>query len=254
MKSRESAYKSFIANQNSRNDSSTNSAPITNTMYYGIVRSVEDPLNQGRIKVQIPDLDGNNPVAADKLPWCYYLFASNVQHIPKVDERVLITLENPWKKSIGRWWVGPILPNRNVSIPLDSIAISARPGNAIELKDNRDITLTTDSENNARENPVRADEVTLELDHAARRIAMDADEILLSSTNDQTIDEDGFSMPRGERLVELLDFMLEYMLLHTHPPNNKPIPVFETRIQSYRRQLERWLLNNKVRHKGSYEG
>lgn len=256
MKSKESAYKSFIANQNARSDLTTRSAPVTNTMYYGIVKSVTDPLSQGRIKVQIPGVDGNNPIDPDKLPWCYYLFASNIQHIPKVDERVLIVLENPWKKNVGRWWIGPVLPNRNVSIPIDSIALSARPGNAIELKDNRDVILTTDSANNAQETPRRTEEVTLHLDHEGKRLTLDADQILLSSTNDATIEgeTDGFSMPRGERLVELLDFMLEYMLLHTHPPNNKPIPVFEARIQSYRRQLERWLLNNKVRHKGSYEG
>lgn len=228
-------------------NSTSRPAQITRTIYIGEVVDNDDPLNLSRLKVYIEDIDFADRNNRARLPWCSYFFAQNIQHIPKIGEKVVVILENPWKKVQGRWWVGPTLDGRNVNVPLDSVALSARPGNVVELKDNKDINITTDSANTRRRN-----EVTIFMNDEDKKINIDADEVILSSTNAGERNEE-YSLPKGELLVELLDFMLETLMTHTHPPNSPPHPTFFERAITYKANLKSWLLNNKVKHKGNYE-
>lgn len=248
MSKRKSPYDALQSVLYRETHSSTRGANTTKIIYHGEVIDNDDPENKSRIKVYIEDIDIDTKKNKERLPWCQYFFGNNIHHIPKIGEKIAVILENPWEKVQGRWWIGPILDNRNVSIPLDSVAISGRFGNVVECLDNNDINIKTNSSATSRH-----DIVNIFMDDKSKKINIDADEVVLSSTNSGE-SEIEYSLPYGERLVELLDFILEILMTHQHPPNAAPNPTYWfEKANSYKAQLKSWLLNNKVRHKGHYE-
>ena len=84
------------------------SAKVTKFLFQGEVVDIGDPLSANRIKVYIPGIDDHLQSDKSKLPWANCLVFSNLQHLPKIGERVIVIFENPWKKNSGRWWIGPI--------------------------------------------------------------------------------------------------------------------------------------------------
>lgn len=233
----------FSKIQDSERTTVSRSAETTRIIYYGEVVENEDPQSRGRLRVFIPELDQAFANKKNQLAWCSYFFATNIQHIPKVGERVAIILENPWKKDHGRWWVGPVLEEGIVAVPLDSVALSARDNNSIELTDSGDVKLTTDK----TKDRLQA-EVTIILDKENESLRMSARDIVLESTVNAGGTE--YSVPYGERLVELLRFILQTMKTHSHPPNSPPTPDFFVQADRYLRQLDEWLINKNIRTRG----
>jgi hypothetical protein len=239
-----SAHRALVNAIRDQRESTSPVAHTTRVIYYGEVVENVDPDDRNRIRVFIEELDKPVEANKDKLAWCQYLFASNVQHIPKVGEHVAIILENPWKKDSGRWWVGPVFENRTIAVPLDAIGIAARSGNTITLQDNGNIEISTDT------NQPRLDaQCTIYLDRENEELRAAARDIVLESTI--TAGGDEFSVPYGERLVELLRFMLQVLKTHSHPPNGSPIPTFYPKADAYLKDLEDWLLNENVRTRGN---
>jgi len=241
---RQHPYDAFSKVLDDQQNTTSRSAEVTRTIYYGEVVENEDPLNRGRLRVYIRDLDRGVEKNKQQLAWCNYFFATNVQHIPKIGETVAIILENPWKKDHGRWWLGPIFDERFISIPLDSVAMAGRPGNTVELKDDGKIVLTTDV------NRDRLDaQANITMDRDENEIRVSSEDIIFESTANQAGDE--FAVPYGERLVELLRFILQTMKTHSHPPNSPPTPDFFVQADRYLRDLEDWLINKNVRTRGN---
>lgn len=254
---RKDAYDLWMDQLRRAGTETTRSAQTTRVLYYAEVVDVADPREQNRIRVFIPDLDVKLEKNKEQLPWCQYLFASNIQHTPKVGEQVAVILENPWKKSHGRWWLGPIFSGRTVAIPIDAIGLAGRPGNSIELHDNGNIELSTDTnkDNFQAESAMIFDKAEEELRAIARDIVLDST-IKSRSGRGNTAEAgneeagDEYSLPYGERLVELLRFILQTLKTHSHPPNAPPKPTFFAKATEYQVRMEDWLLNKNVRTRG----
>lgn len=243
MKSKRNHYQDFSDVISERQTSLSKQANATTAIYYGRCVDNRDPKDQGRIKIYIPKIDHKYRNEQDRLPWCEPFFTSKIQYIPKPGETVAIILEDQWKKNVGRKWMGPVFGNRNISIPLESVALTARPGNTIELTDDGNLILTRDSANDDRR---REASLTI-TEEEARTIAENI--ILDSRVADDSREE--YALPYGERLVELLRFILSAMLSHSHPPNTPPTPEEWTRTAiEYRAKLDDWLLNKNVRTRG----
>lgn len=216
-------------------------ANTTRIVYRGEVVDNNDPQNKSRIKIYIPDVDVAFETKKSQLPWCSYFFTTNINHIPNIGEEVVVLLENPWKKDHARWWIGPVRNERFVQIPLNSVSVSARPGNTIELKDDKDIELTTDVTSDTPS-------ASIEMSDANSEIRISSRDIILNSTVNENGEE--YAVPYGENLVELLRFILQTLKSHSHPPNSPPTPDFFVQADRYMRDLETFLLNRHVRTRG----
>jgi hypothetical protein len=77
------------------------------TIFYGEVISIDDPIDGGRIKVKLPDLD--NKKNLDDLPWCYPIIPKFIHQYPKVGEVVRILIEDIKYPEKGRFWTGSVI-------------------------------------------------------------------------------------------------------------------------------------------------
>lgn len=244
MKSRKNSFQNFKDMVHDRESSITSNAQTTPVIYYGEVVENRDDQNKGRIKIFVPKIDYVYAEEQDRLPWASSLFPSNLQHIPKVGETVAVLLENPWKKSMGRWWIGPIFDERTVAIPLDAVALVARPGNGIMMDDDGNLKLTL----NVSEDTPPAD-LNMTQTEGESEMRLRANDIILDSLENPGGNE--YSVPYGERLIELLQFILQTMMTHSHPPSAPPVPDFFTPANRYLDLLrDGWLTNENVRTRG----
>lgn len=81
------------------------------TISGGIVVSVTDPKQLGRIKVRIkgsPNKGGDDGTTDDNLPWAFPLLPKHIWVQPKKDEAVLIFLMDENKPTADRLYMGPI--------------------------------------------------------------------------------------------------------------------------------------------------
>ena len=84
--------------------------------YYGIVVSIDDPYDAGRIRVRIEGVDNDVPQATELndpikggLPWCQPLMPKFINVIPKVGETVKIAVFDYRNKKIRREYIGPVI-------------------------------------------------------------------------------------------------------------------------------------------------
>ena len=92
--------------------------PVSRTIYYGEVISIDDPTEGGQIQVKIPDLD--NKTGNDQLPWCYPLLPKFFHIYPKVGEYVRVFLEDVNYPQRSRFWIGSVI-SQPQKIGFDSI-------------------------------------------------------------------------------------------------------------------------------------
>lgn len=84
--------------------------------FYGIVVSIDDPFDAGRIRVRIDGVDNDVPQATELidpnkggLPWCQPLLPKFINVVPKVGETVKIAVFDYRNKKIRREYVGPVI-------------------------------------------------------------------------------------------------------------------------------------------------
>ncbi|MFW9875193.1 MAG: hypothetical protein ACFFG0_18970 [Candidatus Thorarchaeota archaeon] len=59
-----------------------------------------------------------------------------------------------------------------------------------------------------------------------------------------------YSVPFGERISEVLEWLIQIMMTHSHPPNAAAIPDFHQKAQAYLNNLRNgWANNPNFRHK-----
>lgn len=84
--------------------------------FYGLVVSIEDPYDAGRIRVRIEGID-NDVIQANELndpkngglPWCEPLMPKYINVVPKVGEVVKIAVFDYRNKKIRREYIGPVI-------------------------------------------------------------------------------------------------------------------------------------------------
>lgn len=84
--------------------------------FYGIVVSIDDPFDAGRIRVRIEGVD-NNISREDELkdpregglPWCQPLLPKFINVVPKQGETVKVTVHDYRNKKIRREYIGPVI-------------------------------------------------------------------------------------------------------------------------------------------------
>jgi hypothetical protein len=127
---------------------------------------------------------------------------------------------------------------------LDSkdIAIIGRQKNVISLNYDKSIIITTDilkCIDGSKTYPP-----SIYIDNDLDHINLLAGDILLESTNSTS---DYQSVVYGEKLVELLKWIIEVLKTHKHPPNAIAIPDFHYEANSRMFDMDSDLLNKRVK-------
>jgi len=95
--------------------------------FYGIVVSIDDPFDAGRIKVRIEGIDNDVPENKELddpqkggLPWCQPLMPKFINVIPHVGETVKIAVFDYRNKKIRREYIGPVIAQQRPPDFIDS--------------------------------------------------------------------------------------------------------------------------------------
>ena len=126
-----------------------------------------------------------------------------------------------------------------------TVAMRGRPDNSIQLNGDKSIIITTDLLKFNDETP----HTHLTLDDISQKIDLIANQINLLSNESSLPDGSTQSIVFGERLVEILDWIIDKLVTHQHPPNAPPINTFFTEASNYRSNMDSYILNKNVRHK-----
>lgn len=237
-------------------------AKIVDTIYFAEVIDIDDPIKSNRIKVK---LFGENIKVFGNKHWCIDANSPFIRITPKVGELVLVFMRNPWSESSIRFWMGPIMTGINTDeefigetlstlsvldkervdsgdllVDKDSVAIVGRQKNSVILNYDKSILISSDITKNNNETP------TIEFDDEENTMIHMAKDILLSSPSNAN---DSYSTVYGERLVELLKWMIKIMKTHQHPPNNIPVNTFFVDADNWVDKMETYLLNDHVKTK-----
>jgi hypothetical protein len=124
-----------------------------------------------------------------------------------------------------------------------SVKIRGRSNNSITLEEDKSINLTVDEgENN----------VSIDLDAIDNTLKLLADEIVLISNLNNT---DENSLVYGEKLVEILKWIIKVLKTHTHmsshpgTPGSPALPAFHAKADNYYINMEKQILNKNIRMK-----
>ena len=122
-----------------------------------------------------------------------------------------------------------------------STSLVGRKKNALVLEENGLITITTNIDSTSP--------TIVRLNPDTNEILISGGTILVISDSHKDLQSD-FSMVYGERLTEILQWLINTLMTHSHPPNAPPIPDFFQKAQSYLSDLRnKWIYNTNFRHK-----
>lgn len=117
----------------------------------------------------------------------------------------------------------------------DSVGLIGRQKNVVELKYNKSILISSDI--------LKTDAPSMTLDAQEETLELLAKDILLYGADNNN---DPYSVVYGERLVEVLTFILKTLKEHSHPPNNIPINTFFEKADYWIDNMDPYLLNKRV--------
>jgi hypothetical protein len=112
---------------NTNKDTILSSVKTMKNIQIGIVISIDDPNNLGRIKVSIPgptSSGGDDGLELENLPWCLPMVPKFFSSIPKVGEGVFIVILDDQKTHSDRLYFGPIISSLN-KLNLDPVSSTA---------------------------------------------------------------------------------------------------------------------------------
>lgn len=116
----------------------------------------------------------------------------------------------------------------------DSTGVIGRSGSQIELDFDKNIKMTTDE----------SQDNSIIINDKENIVKMSSGDILLSSINNTN---EEYSILYGERMLELLRWIIFVLKTHSHPPNAEPIPDFFDEANKWIQKLDDYLLNKNVR-------
>lgn len=117
------------------------------------------------------------------------------------------------------------------------VSILGRDKNGIILASNGDIIIKPD---------VLTDNVSIEFSKVDSKLTIKTKtaSIVTDSTNSEV-----YTVPYGERVEEILTWLIETMLTHQHPPNAPATPDFHQKAQSFLNRIrDKWLSNQRFSH------
>jgi len=126
-----------------------------------------------------------------------------------------------------------------------TVALRGRPNNSINLNGDKSIIITTDLLKFNDEDP----HTHMTLDAISKKIDLIAEQINNLSTDSPLPRGETQSTVYGERLVEILRWIIDKLVTHQHPPNAPPINTFFTEANNYRSNMDSYILNHNVRHR-----
>lgn len=121
----------------------------------------------------------------------------------------------------------------------DSVGVRGRAGNQLELPFDGSVILTT-----TRDEPL-GETVSLQLNREGDSILV-IDRLIMNALGHTN---DSYSIVYGERLIELLRWIIQTLKTHSHPPNATPVPTFFPEADKWLRKMDEYLLNKDVRSK-----
>jgi len=122
----------------------------------------------------------------------------------------------------------------------DSVGLIGRNKNAISLEYDKSIIITSDIlKTNSNE-----ETTSITLDSIEEEIFAISKSMYLYSTENNN---DPQSIVYGERLVEVLTWIIKRLKDHQHPPNNIPINTFFDKADYYIDNMDSYLLNKRIK-------
>lgn len=126
---------------------------------------------------------------------------------------------------------------------IGEVAITNPQGSSVKLTPEKSIVLTSDIVAYNR----REDVPTLEVQYDPSRVTVAAESAIIASFHSPLREGLEYSVVYGERLVEVLEWIVQTLMTHSHPPNAPAIPDFHPQANSYLATMEDYLLNRNVR-------
>jgi hypothetical protein len=211
------------------------------------------------------------------------LSSSYFRYYPQIGELVLVFYQTSSGYDPDRaWWIGPIygsdtfnepysnalehilesaklttkkLPlfalrsdvNEEVDYDPNSIYVVNRSGSSIRLSNEKTIYITTDVLKHSKDEDVP----TIEINETDQHMNFESATMLLNSYSSHLAADQDFSTVYGERLVEILKWIIATLKTHRHGPHAMAYTDFHTKADEYTNNLTEnkanWLINHNVR-------
>jgi len=126
------------------------------------------------------------------------------------------------------------------------IAVVSREGAGMVLEPNKTIVISTEILDRSDDSTLPSIVVTPK-EAGESRLDLCAQKIEISSIDSPLTEGELFSVTYGERVVEVLRWLIQTMMTHTHGPNTPALPDFHTKANEYLLSMEDYLLNKNVR-------
>jgi len=123
------------------------------------------------------------------------------------------------------------------------IALVSREKSGIALYPNKTIVITTDFIKNGK----REQSTEITLDDESSNVKLLAKSILFESSESNLIPGEDYSTIYGERLIEILRWIIQVLKTHSHGPNSPAVPDFHKDADEWLRKMTSYILNENVK-------
>ncbi len=124
---------------------------------------------------------------------------------------------------------------------ISDVGMRGRGNAAVKLTLEDNVVITSDEFKHDKNQP----NTTIELSEIEAAITILSDTIKLQSNNTANADEQ--SIVLGESLVEVLRWMIQILMSHTHPPNAPPVNSFFNKAREYHTDMDKIILNKNIK-------